>query len=60
MFTAGNPAEYPCELGLWDQDDNRWRISLALDLEDRSVLEGEVLLSRITEHNTALNQTTAP
>jgi hypothetical protein len=39
----------PC----WSANDDQWRISLALDLEERSVLEGEVLLSRITAQSLA-------
>jgi hypothetical protein len=31
--------------------EEEWRISLALDLEERSVLEGEVLLARIAQRN---------
>jgi hypothetical protein len=34
-------------------DDGQWRVSLSLDLNERSVLEGEVLLARISEHTGA-------
>jgi hypothetical protein len=41
----------------WFEKDDQWRMTLSLDLEERSVLEGEVLLCRITEQNLALNRT---
>jgi hypothetical protein len=34
-------------------NDGQWRVSLALDLDERSVLEGEVLLARISEQTGA-------
>jgi hypothetical protein len=42
-ISLSNGTYDPC----WLWNDERWRMSLALDLDERSVLEGEVLLSRI-------------
>jgi hypothetical protein len=39
-------------------NEELWRVSLALDLEERSVLEGEVLLARITEQSSAQHPST--
>lgn len=55
MMTNGNfdkAACDPCSL-----DSEQWRITLGLDLEERSVLEVEVLLWRIGEQNLARDET---
>ena len=39
----------------WIDPVEQWRMSLGLDLEQRSVLEGEVLLCRINEQNSTEN-----
>ena len=44
----------PCSLDSAEQ----WRITLSLDLEERSVLEAEVLLWRIIEQNLPADRTT--
>jgi len=35
---------------------DQWRMTLGLDLDERSVLEGEVLLYRINEQNSTANR----
>jgi hypothetical protein len=63
MFESFQSAEYPygsdsfagC-LGpetkrLWAELEAIWRTSVKLDLQDRTVLEGEILISRIVRQN---------
>ena len=57
MFESFQNVEYPCGsdtwcLGpetkrLWAELEAIWRTSVKLDLQDRTVLEGEILISRI-------------